>query len=91
MKVEFTNEFKQLNLNKYPYSVVAILLYILTLEIKNQRFKLKICTTYPKLGMSEPTLVTALKKLREIGIIEREGQSDYLLNSKYIKHEHFTN
>lgn len=87
MKAEFTEEFKKINLNKYPYSVAAILLYIITLEIKNQRFKLKICTTYSKLGMSEATLVTALKKLREIGVIEKEGQSDYLLNSKYIKHE----
>ena len=41
--------------------------------------------------MSEATLVTALKNLKKIGIIEREGQSDYLLNSKYIKHEHFRN
>mgnify|MGYP003437433469 CR=1 FL=1 len=36
--------------------------------------------------MSEATLVTGLKTLRKLKIIERIGQSEYLLNFKYFKY-----
>lgn len=85
--MKLTKEFKNLNLTKYPYSISAIILYILTLEHNQGRIKIKICESFPKMGMSEATLVYGLKILRQLNIIERDGQSHYLLNSKYIDYE----
>lgn len=85
--MKLTEEFKKINLTKYPYSISAIIIYILTLEHNHGRIKIKVCESFPKMGMSEATLVSGLKTLRQLGVIERDGQSHYLLNSKYINYE----
>ena len=84
MRAEFTEEFKKINLTKYPYSISAIIVYIQTLEHNHGRIKIKLCESFPKMGMSEWTLVSGLKTLRKLGILERDGQSHYIINSKYI-------
>ena len=42
MKAEFTEEFKKINLTKYPYSISALIVYILTLEHNQGRIKIKL-------------------------------------------------
>ena len=92
MKIEFTNELKQLNLNQYPYSIHAIILYILLNKPEDDnRIKIKVSEDYLKIGTTIWTLISGLKKLQKIGFIEKIGQSEYLINHKYIKNEHFTN
>ena len=90
MRVELTEEFKKLNFTKYPYSISALVVYILTLEHENGRIKIKLCEAFPKMGMSENTLMTGLRTLRKIGILERDGQSHYLINKNYINYEYTT-
>ena len=92
MKIEITEEFKQLNLNKYPSSVYKVILYILLNKPeKDNRIKIKVREDHIKLSLTIPTLIFALKKLREIGFIEKIGQSEFLINHKYIINEHFRN
>ena len=87
MRTEFTEEFKKINLTKYPYSISALIVYILTLEHNHGRIKIKICEAFPKMGMSEATLVYGLKAIRKLGILERDGQSHYIINKTYINYE----
>ena len=87
MKVELTEEFKKINLTKYPYSISAIIIYIQTLEHNHGRVKIKLCEAFPQMGMSEATLVSGLKTLRKLKILERDGQSHYIINKTYINYE----
>jgi predicted DNA-binding transcriptional regulator len=87
MKIELTEEFKKINLTKYPYSISAIIIYILTLEHNHGRIKIKVCEAFPKMGMSEATLVSGLKTIRKLGILERDGQSHYIINKTYINYD----
>ena len=83
MIIEITKEFKQLNLNKYPSSVYKVILYILLNKPeKDNRIKIKVREDYIKLSLTIPTLIFVLKKLREIGFIEKIGQSEFLINHK---------
>lgn len=86
-KWKLTKEFKNLNLTKYPYSVSALIIYILTLEHNHGRIKIKVCEAFPKMGMSEWTLVSGLKTLRKLGILERDGQSHYIINKTFIDYD----
>jgi DNA-binding MarR family transcriptional regulator len=86
MQIELTEAFKQLNLNKYPSSVHKVILYILLNKPEDDnRVKIRVRESYSKVGLTIPTLVCAIKKLREVGFIEKIGQSEFLINSKYIK------
>lgn len=86
MKIELTESFRQLNFNKYPSSVHKVILYILLNKPEDDnRIKIKVREDYSKIGLTIPTLVYALQKLREVGFIEKIAQSEFLINSKYIK------
>jgi Fic family protein len=86
MTVELTKAFKQLNLNKYPSSVHKVILYILLNKPEDDnRVKIKVRESYSKIGLTIPTLIYALQKLREIGFIEKIAQSEFLINNKYVK------
>lgn len=85
--MKLTEEFKNLHLTKHPYSVSAIIIYILTLEHNQGRIKIKLCDVIPKIAISERTLVVGLQTLTKLGVIERDGQSHYRINPKYINYE----
>jgi Fic family protein len=86
MKIELTQAFKELNFNKYSSSVHKVILYILLNKPENDnRIKIKVCKDYVKMSMTIPTLIYAINILKEIGFLEKIGQSEFLINSKYIK------
>lgn len=84
MKIEVTEEFKKLHIDKQTYSVRAVILYILFNQ-ENNEINLHLKQTALNLGMTPETFWLALKKLKELKFIYKVAKSTYKINDKYVK------